>query len=51
MHAPNQFSGQPKHKGKEPNQINVVIEVEGNKLADTRLQKMSSVKPIGEYQV
>ena len=48
MRAPNQFSSQPQHKGKEPSKINVVIEVEGKELADTPLQEVFLVKPIGD---
>ena len=44
--APNQFPSQPEHKGKGLSQINVLIEAEGDKLADTPLQEVSSVKPI-----
>ena len=48
MCAPNQFPNQPEHKGKEFSLINVVIEVEGKELADTPLQEVSYVKPIGD---
>lgn len=48
MRAPNQFPSQPKHKSKEPNQKNVVIDVEGKELADTPLQEVSFVKLIGD---
>ena len=46
--APNQFPSQPKQIGKVPSQINVLIEMEGNNLADIPLHEMSSMKPIGD---
>ena len=46
--TPNQFPSQPEQKSKEPSQVNAVIEMEGNNLAEIHLHEVYSMKPIGD---